>query len=85
MLDTRSGIIGSSKTSVRAGTGSIRHILKEEWHMDLQKFIHMDDRWMWRWYITDRRGALLSMSLGQFSTREEALRDLEAIRLAIAA
>ncbi len=53
--------------------------------MDLQKFIHMDDRWMWRWYITDRRGALLSMSLGQFSTREEALRDLEAIRLAIAA
>jgi hypothetical protein len=51
----------------------------------LQKFIHMDDRWMWRWYITDARGSLVSMSSEQFSTREEALRNLEAIRLAMAA
>ena len=52
---------------------------------NLQKFIHMNDRWMWRWYITDARGALVLMSSEQFSTREEALRNLEAIRLAIAA
>jgi hypothetical protein len=45
----------------------------------------MDDRWMWRWYITDARGSLVSMSSEQFSTREEALRNLEAIRLAMAA
>jgi hypothetical protein len=51
----------------------------------LQRFIHMDDRWMWRWYLTDAKGTLVSMSPEQFFTREGALRNLEAVRLALAA
>lgn len=29
-------------------------------------FIHMDERWMWRWYITDVRGQPLAISKVDF-------------------
>lgn len=48
-------------------------------------FIHMDERWMWRWYITDVRGQPLAISKVDFFRREDAVENLETARLAIAA
>lgn len=48
-----------------------------------QWFVHMDERWMWRWYITDDRGKPFAISKTHFFRREEALRNLEAARMAL--
>ncbi len=50
---------------------------------DLQWFIHMDNGWMWRWYITHANGQPFAISKTQFFLREDALRNLEAARLAL--
>jgi hypothetical protein len=49
----------------------------------LQWFIHMDDRWMWRWYITNANGKPFAISRTQFFFREDAMRNLEATRMAL--
>jgi len=49
----------------------------------LHWFVHMDDRWMWRWYIADAHGAPFAISKTSFFHRYEAVKDLEAIRMAM--
>lgn len=49
----------------------------------LQWFIHMDERWMWRWYIFQTNGKPFARSKNQFFLREDALRNLEAARMAL--
>ena len=46
-------------------------------------FVHMDEHWMWRWFLTDDRGKLLAMSIMDFFRREDAIRNLEVARLAL--
>lgn len=41
-------------------------------------FVHMDEGWMWRWFITDSRGQPLAVSKATFFHRETPL---EAVRL----
>ena len=46
-------------------------------------FIHMDENWMWRWFITDVHGQPLAMSRTDFFHREDAVRNIEVARLAL--
>jgi hypothetical protein len=46
-------------------------------------FIHMDERWMWRWFITDPHGQPLAMSKTDFFRREDAVENLKVARLAL--
>lgn len=46
-------------------------------------FLHMDNRWMWRWYNAGNRGQPLAMSKNSFFTREEAVRNIEAAQMAV--
>jgi hypothetical protein len=48
-----------------------------------QWFVHMDERWMWRWYITDAYGKPFAISKANFFRREDALRNLKAARVAL--
>jgi hypothetical protein len=49
----------------------------------LQWFVHMDEGWMWRWYITNAHGKPFAISKGNFFRREDALRNLEGARMAL--
>ena len=51
--------------------------------MEPQWFVHMDERWIWRWYITDVHGKPFAISKTHFFHREEALKNLEAARMAL--
>jgi len=55
----------------------------QEEPMEPQWFVHMDERWMWRWYITDVHGKPFAISKTHFFHREEALKNLEAARMAL--
>ncbi len=46
-------------------------------------FFHMDSRWMWRWFLTNRLGQPLAMSKKCFFRREDALLNLDAARMAV--
>lgn len=46
-------------------------------------FIHMDERWMWRWFLTDGCGRTLAMSKKDFFHREDAVQNLDAARTAV--
>lgn len=46
-------------------------------------FLHMDDRWMWRWFLANSHGKPLAMSKKCFFRREDAVQNLEAARLAV--
>jgi hypothetical protein len=46
-------------------------------------FVHMDERWMWRWLLTDGHGRMLAMSEGRFFLREDAVQNLNAARMAL--
>jgi hypothetical protein len=46
-------------------------------------FLHMDEDWMWRWFITNGFGQPLAVSRGAFFRREDALKNLRAARLAV--
>ncbi|WP_419827126.1 hypothetical protein [Sphingomonas sp.] len=48
-----------------------------------QWFLHMDERWMWRWFIANRRGQMLAVSKKCFFRREEAFQNLNAARSAV--
>ena len=48
-----------------------------------QWFLHMDDRWMWRWFLANSRGQLLAMSRKCFFRREDAVLNLDAARMAV--
>lgn len=48
-----------------------------------QWFLHMDAGWMWRWFLTNDRGKPLAMSKKCFFHREDAVRNLEAARMAV--
>ena len=41
--------------------------------------LHMDPAYMWRWYVPDASGQLVFMSIKEFFSREEALRDRDAM------
>jgi hypothetical protein len=49
----------------------------------LQWYLHMDEGWMWRWYLTSARGEPYAISKAHFFRREDALRNLEAARMAL--
>jgi|GEM_PF-3202140 len=46
-------------------------------------FLHMDDRWMWRWFLTNGRGLTLAMSKEYFFFREDALKNPDAACMAV--
>lgn len=46
-------------------------------------FLHMDERWMWRWFLTNGRGKAFAMSKKCFFNREDALQNLETARMAV--
>ena len=46
-------------------------------------FVHMDERWMWRWLLTDGHGRMLAMSERDFFLREDAVQNLNAARMAL--
>lgn len=46
-------------------------------------FVHMDQEWMWRWFVTNGCGHALAMSADRFFTREEAVQNLHAARMAV--
>lgn len=43
-------------------------------------FLHMDDQWMWRFYLLDSVGKLLATSAGSYFTRAEAEKALSSFR-----
>lgn len=49
----------------------------------LQWLLHMDERWMWRWFLTNDCGKTLAMSKTCFFRREDALENRDAARLVI--
>jgi len=49
----------------------------------LHWFVHMDERWMWRWYVADVHGVPFAISNASFFHRAEAVKELEAIRMAL--
>ncbi len=46
-------------------------------------FLHMDRRWMWRWFLTNGHGQAVAMSKKCFFHREDALQNPEAARMAV--
>lgn len=46
-------------------------------------FLHMDERWMWRWFLTNDTGQPLAMSKECFFLREDAVKNLKAARMAV--
>jgi hypothetical protein len=44
-------------------------------------FIHMDEHWLWRWFITDAGGQPLAVSKTAFFNRGDAVRNLEVARM----
>lgn len=43
-----------------------------------QCFLHMDEEYMWRWYIVDAQGIPIAMSARVFFDYEDALRNFRA-------
>ena len=48
---------------------------------DVNPLFHMDHDYMWRWFVTDVHGNLLSISTGAFFDFEDARRDYNIARL----
>ena len=44
-------------------------------------FVHMDEDWMWRWFITDAAGSPLAVSERTFFRRQDAVANLEEARM----
>jgi len=61
-------------------------ILYLQWRRQMEQtewFLHMDSRWMWRWFLTNRLGQPLAMSKKCFFRREDALLNLDAACMAV--
>jgi hypothetical protein len=48
-----------------------------------QWFLHMDERWMWRWFLANSCGQRIAMSKKCFFRREDAVQNLDAARMAV--
>lgn len=49
----------------------------------LKWYLHMDEGWMWRWYITNSHGEPFAISEANFFRREDALRNLKGAQMAL--
>jgi hypothetical protein len=84
MLDTRTAIHFIHDHEGAVGP-TVHHpsFFEGEGRWQTQWFLHMDAGWMWRWFLTNDRGKPLAMSKKCFFHREDAVRNLEAARMAV--
>jgi hypothetical protein len=52
-------------------------------YADAQAFLHMDEEWMWRFYLLDKRGRVIVISHRAYFTRDEAGAALEEFRFSL--
>lgn len=50
---------------------------------DFQSFLHMDDQWMWRFYVLSGAGEVLAISNRAYFTREEAENALSVFKASL--
>jgi hypothetical protein len=81
--DTRRELRLIEDLSTRRWLEALAHPDQEKPMDHLQGFVHMDEQWMWRWYITDFHGHMFASSRTDFFWREDALRNLKAVRLTL--
>lgn len=51
---------------------------------EAQTFLHMDEEWLWRFYLLDRKGRVIVISHQAYFTRTEALEALREFQLNLA-
>lgn len=53
-------------------------------YAETQAFLHMDEEWMWRFYLLDSKGQVIVISHRAYFTREAAAAALREFRLNLA-
>ncbi|MCL6684035.1 hypothetical protein [Sphingomonas alba] len=51
---------------------------------EAQAYLHMDEEWMWRFYLMDSQGRVIVISHRAYFTRDEALAALREFQLNLA-
>ena len=52
-------------------------------YADAQAFLHMDEEWLWRFYLLDQKGNVIVISHHAYFTRAEAEAAMHDFRLSL--
>jgi hypothetical protein len=52
-------------------------------YAEAQAYLHMDEEWMWRFYLLDQRGRVIVISHRAYFTRGEAEAALQEFRFSL--